>query len=123
MVTFSTKCNRLISGSTSIFITPGFSGKKPIIEQPGVETFQRSFPQDPGKFCTPFCSIGIDLPVFACWCVAIGGFANPTVFTIAAFDPDFWKKKHWRLYTISSFLITTIGFLGIGYALLINGVN
>ncbi|WP_020481769.1 hypothetical protein [Methylomonas sp. MK1] len=70
-----------------------------------------------------FYGIGIDLPAFACWCVAIGGFANPTVFTIAAFDPDFWKKKHWRLYTISSFLITTIGFLGIGYALLINGVN
>lgn len=32
--------------------TPGFSGKKPVIEQPGVETFQRCFPQDPGKFCT-----------------------------------------------------------------------
>jgi hypothetical protein len=56
MVTCSTKCSRLISGMTSIFITPGFSGKKPIIEQPGVETFQRSFPQDPGKFCTPFCN-------------------------------------------------------------------
>jgi hypothetical protein len=39
---------------TSIFITPGISGKKPVIEQPGVETFQRSFPQDPGKFCTLF---------------------------------------------------------------------
>ena len=37
--------------------TPGFSGKKPDIEQPGVVTFQRSFPQDPGKFCTPFCSV------------------------------------------------------------------
>jgi len=34
--------------------TPGFSGKKPVIEQTGVETFQRFFPQDPGKFCTPF---------------------------------------------------------------------
>jgi len=52
MVTFSTKCSRLISGMTSIFITPGFSGKKPVIELPGVETFQRFFPQDPGKFCT-----------------------------------------------------------------------
>jgi hypothetical protein len=39
---------------TSIFITPGISGKKPVIEQPGVETFQRFFPQDPGKFCTLF---------------------------------------------------------------------
>ncbi|MCK9607491.1 MAG: hypothetical protein M0R33_13710, partial [Methylomonas sp.] len=40
-----------------IFITPGFSGKKPVIELPGVETFQRSFTQDPGKFCTPFCTM------------------------------------------------------------------
>jgi hypothetical protein len=32
--------------------TPGFSGKKPVIEQPGVVIFQRFFPQDPGKFCT-----------------------------------------------------------------------
>jgi hypothetical protein len=37
---------------TSIFIIPGFSGKKPGIKQ----TFQRSFPQALGKFCTPFCS-------------------------------------------------------------------
>jgi hypothetical protein len=34
--------------------TPGFSSKKLDIEQPGVETFQRSFPQDSGKFCTLF---------------------------------------------------------------------
>ncbi|MGR8931410.1 MAG: hypothetical protein ACU836_12280, partial [Gammaproteobacteria bacterium] len=49
---------------TSIFITPGVSGKKPVIEQPGVETFQRSFPQDPGKFCTPFCRFAA---AFADW--------------------------------------------------------
>jgi transposase InsO family protein len=24
-----------------------------------VETFQRSFPQDPGKFCTPFCKANL----------------------------------------------------------------
>jgi hypothetical protein len=42
----------------SIDNTPGFSGEKPDIEQPGVETFQRSFPQDPGKFCTPFNILG-----------------------------------------------------------------
>jgi hypothetical protein len=42
---------------TSIFIIPGFTGKKPVIKQLGVETFQRSFPQDPGKFCTPFCTL------------------------------------------------------------------
>ncbi len=33
---------------------PGFSDKKPVIEQPEVKTFQRSFPQNPGKFCTLF---------------------------------------------------------------------
>lgn len=65
-----------------------------------------------------FYGLGIDLPVFACWCVAIGGFANPTVFTIAAFDTDFWKKSHWRIYTAASFVITTIGFMWIGYVLL-----
>jgi len=32
--------------------TPGFSGKKPAIEQSGVAIFQRCFPQNPGKFCT-----------------------------------------------------------------------
>jgi hypothetical protein len=37
--------------------TPGFSSKKLDIEQPGVETFQRSFPQDSGKFCTLFNSL------------------------------------------------------------------
>lgn len=65
-----------------------------------------------------FYGAGVDLPVFACWCVAIGGFANPTVFTIAAFDTEFWQKEHWRIYTAASFVITTIGFLWIGYVLL-----
>jgi hypothetical protein len=65
-----------------------------------------------------FFGLGIDLPVYACWCVAIGGFANPTVFTIAAFDTDFWNKAHWRIYTAVSFAITTIGFVWIGYAML-----
>lgn len=65
-----------------------------------------------------FYGTGIDLPVFACWCVAIGGFANPTVFVIAAFDPDFWQKTHWKVYTAISFIITTVGFIGVGTALL-----
>ena len=65
-----------------------------------------------------FYGIGIELPVLACWCVAIGGFANPTVFTIAAFDADFWKKNHWKVYTALSFLITTIGFIWIAIVLL-----
>lgn len=65
-----------------------------------------------------FYGAGIDLPVIACWCVAIGGFANPTVFVIAAFDPNFWNKTHWKVYTTISFVITTIGFTWIGITLL-----
>ena len=65
-----------------------------------------------------FYGLGIDLPVLACWCVAIGGFANPTVFVIAAFDPEFWSKTLWKVYTVISFVITTIGFTWIGVTLL-----
>lgn len=65
-----------------------------------------------------FYGLGIDLPVLACWCVAVGGFANPTVFTIAAFDSDFWNKAHWKIYTVISFVITTIGFGWLSIALL-----
>jgi len=65
-----------------------------------------------------FYGAGIELPVIACWCVAIGGFANPTVFTIAAFDTDFWNKTKWKVYSAISFVITTIGFVWVGIALL-----
>jgi hypothetical protein len=65
-----------------------------------------------------FYGVGIELPVIACWCVAIGGFANPTVFVIAAFNPDFWNKTLWKVYTAISFVITTIGFAWIGVSLL-----
>lgn len=61
-----------------------------------------------------FYGLGFELPALACWCLAIGGFANPTVFTIAAFDPDFWSKAHWRAFTLTSFAITTVGFLWLG---------
>lgn len=65
-----------------------------------------------------FYGLGFDLPVIACWCVAIGGFANPTVFVIAAFDPDFWQKQHWRFYTAVSFIVTTVGFIWLSIVLL-----
>lgn len=65
-----------------------------------------------------FYGSGIELPVIACWCVAIGGFTNPTVFVIAAFDTEFWNKKKWRVYSAISFVITTIGFVGVGYTLI-----
>ena len=64
-----------------------------------------------------FYGIGLDLPVFACWCVAIGGFANPTIFTIAAFDTNFWDKTRWRVFSAVSFVITTIGFMTIVWEL------
>ncbi|WP_305908876.1 hypothetical protein Q9L42_008470 [Methylomarinum sp. Ch1-1] len=65
-----------------------------------------------------FYGLGLDLPVIACWCVAIGGFTNPSVFVIASFDPDFWEKKRWKVYTAVSFAITTVGFGWIGFVLL-----
>jgi hypothetical protein len=64
-----------------------------------------------------FYGLGFDLPVIACWCVAIGGFSNPTIFTIAAFDPDFWNKTHWRIFSAISFAITTIGFIWLSVVL------
>lgn len=64
-----------------------------------------------------FYGIGIDLPVIACWCLAIGGFSNPTVFTIAAFDPSFWNKKIWKVYTALSFIVTTVGFIWITWTI------
>jgi len=64
-----------------------------------------------------FYGIGVELPVIACWCLAIGGFSNPTVFTIAAFDPNFWNKKIWKVYTALSFVITTVGFMWITWAI------
>ncbi|MDP8566340.1 hypothetical protein [Methylophilus aquaticus] len=61
---------------------------------------------------------GIELHYFACVCVAIGGFTNPTVFVIAAFDPDFWSKTKWKVYSAISFVITTVGFMTICYQLM-----
>jgi hypothetical protein len=68
-------------------------------------------------FQVGFYGVGFDLPVIACWCLAIGGFSNPTVFTIAAFDPNFWDKKFWRIYTALSFVVSSVGFMWIAYAL------
>tara|TARA_R110002050_G_scaffold9504_1_gene33396 strand:+ start:561293 stop:561697 length:405 start_codon:yes stop_codon:yes gene_type:complete len=58
---------------------------------------------------------GIDLPIIACWCVAIGGFTNPSIFVVAALDDDFWDKMIWKILSGISFLITTTGFVWIGY--------
>lgn len=64
-----------------------------------------------------FYGSGVELPVFACWCVAIGGFTNPSIFVVATFDTDFWNKQGWKIFTAISFMITTIGFVGVGIAL------
>jgi len=40
-------------------------------------------------FCLAFYATKIPLPITACWLVVIGGIANPCVFVVAAFDPDF----------------------------------
>jgi len=65
-----------------------------------------------------FYGSGVELPVFACWCVAIGGFTNPSIFVVATFDPDFWDKQLWKILSAISFIITTIGFTGVGITLL-----
>lgn len=59
---------------------------------------------------------GVDLPIVACWCVAIGGFTNPSIFVVAALDENFWDKLVWKVASGISFLLTTIGFVGISYA-------
>lgn len=64
-----------------------------------------------------FYGIGVELPVAACWCVAVGGFTNPTIFTIAAFDMNFWEKTKWKIFTALSFVVTSVGFMWIAYAL------
>ena len=64
-----------------------------------------------------FYGLGIQLPVVACWCIAVGGFSNPTIFTIAAFDPNFWNKKIWKIYTAISFTVSSVGFMWIVYTL------
>lgn len=69
-------------------------------------------------FCLAFYAVKVPLPVAACWLVVIGGIANPCVFVVAAFDPNFWEKKGWRVYSAISFVITTIGFGWVGVTLL-----
>jgi len=61
---------------------------------------------------------GLELPKIACFCLAVGGFSNPTVFVIAAFDTDFWSKTIWKVYSAISFVVTTIGFTWLCYELL-----
>lgn len=70
-----------------------------------------------------FYGTGIELPPIACWCLAIGGFTNPTIFTIAAFDTEFWSKMKWKVFTAVSFMLTTIGFLWIAYALFVHAMS
>ena len=69
-------------------------------------------------FCLAFYATKVPLPVIACWLVVIGGIANPCVFIIAAFDPEFWGKTIWKVYSAISFIITTIGFAWVGITLL-----
>lgn len=69
-------------------------------------------------FSLGFYGSGVSLPVIACWCVAIGGFTNPTIFVIAAFDPDFWAKTRWKVFSALSFVATTVGFVWIGMTFL-----
>lgn len=69
-------------------------------------------------FCLGFYAAKVPLPATACWLVVIGGLTNPGVFVVAAFDPDFWSKPGWRIYSALSFVATTLGFGWIGLTLL-----
>lgn len=61
---------------------------------------------------------GFSLPVEACWLIAIGGFTNPTVFTVAMLKPDFFKFAWGKSYTAATFMISTVGFVWVGLVLL-----
>ena len=69
-------------------------------------------------FCLAFYAVKVPLSVTACWLVVIGGISNPCVFVIAAFDPNFWEKPVWKVYTAISFVVTTLGFGWVGINLL-----
>ncbi|MDR2876284.1 MAG: hypothetical protein LBV44_10230 [Methylobacillus sp.] len=60
----------------------------------------------------------ITFPVEACWLIAIGGFTNPTVFTIAMLKPDFWQFMWAKIYTAATFALSTIGFAWAGWVML-----
>jgi len=60
----------------------------------------------------------IQLPIEACWLIAIGGFTNPTVFTIAMLKPDFWQYTWAKIYTAATFVVSTLGFVWAGWAML-----
>ena len=42
-------------------------------------------------FGLAFYGAGVDLPVAACWCIAIGGFTNPTISQLNFFLRPFCK--------------------------------
>lgn len=63
-------------------------------------------------------SSGTVLPVEACWLIAIGGFTNPTVFTIAMLKPDFWQFMWAKVYTAATFVVSTVGFVWAGLVFL-----
>ncbi len=69
-------------------------------------------------FCLGFYAVKVPLSVTACWLVVIGGITNPSVFVIAAFDPNFWEKTIGKVYTALSFAATTIGFIRVSIELL-----
>lgn len=62
-------------------------------------------------FCLAFYATKIPLPNALCWIIVIGGITNPGIFLIIAFKSDCWKYWAMRVYTATTFLLTTIGFL------------
>jgi hypothetical protein len=60
----------------------------------------------------------IPIPGPACWMMIIGGFTNPSLFLLRAFNPTATSSTLRKTYRLASFLTTTIGFSWAGVSVL-----
>lgn len=90
------------------FVMPGFSnlaGSADVLLKGHIDYVLMSL------FCLAFYAVKIPLPDTLCWIIVVGGITNPGIFLIIAFKSDCWKYWMMRVYTATTFLLTTIGFL------------
>jgi hypothetical protein len=69
-------------------------------------------------FCFALYAVRIPLVDAACWLVVIGGFSNPSLFLLRAFDPDAPSTWPRNIYRLTSFATTSAGFGWAGYSIL-----
>jgi hypothetical protein len=74
-----------------------------LVHKPDYSTFIRAHVDYAlmALFNLGFYGSGVELPVFACWCVAIGGFTNPSIFWTAC------RNAFCFVYTYASATIPT----------------